>query len=386
MSAYRLLCPTYRLDGASAGAYVSSGGNTAAAGERGVRHRINLVLALVVVAGMSGSGGYLAGWSKARLGQAQTVPAVASTVVETRTGSPAGPSPAVEPARTEAVPVSVSAAPGQVAPPAPVQNPPTPVLQAPAPRPAASRPSVPGASPVPARTTAATVTPAAPSSPTPPASGTPGTNGASLCFDEVHFNFGAVYEGETVEHVFRFTNRGQSELVIDGVSTSCGCTAALASASNISPGGVGEVKVSFRTQGYKGSLVRHVYVASNDPVAPRITLDLEGTVKRDLESDPSFVYWPKVPADTSPARIVRLYSPEGKAFRVLGMTCSSPYVHLTPVTADGAGGYRFEIRLGPGLPVGQVASTIVVDTDSARQPRVNVRLFANVVAAEEASQ
>ena len=44
-------------------------------------------------------------------------------------------------------------------------------------------------------------------------------------FDQTTFNFGTITSDQVVEHVFKLTNQGNSDLLIRKVSASCGCTA-----------------------------------------------------------------------------------------------------------------------------------------------------------------
>lgn len=83
-------------------------------------------------------------------------------------------------------------------------------------------------------------------------------------FKEEIWDFGKVKQGEVLAHEFVFTNEGDAPLIIKRVSTSCGCTAALASEDRIAPGKEGRIKASFDSRGYAGNVSKHVYVESND--------------------------------------------------------------------------------------------------------------------------
>lgn len=91
-------------------------------------------------------------------------------------------------------------------------------------------------------------------------------------FAETTFDFGKIEEGQVVEHVFAFTNSGNDTLRIGKIDASCGCTAALASDQLIAPGGRGEIKASFNSAGRMGKTKKSIYVRSNDPGAPMVTL------------------------------------------------------------------------------------------------------------------
>jgi hypothetical protein len=84
-------------------------------------------------------------------------------------------------------------------------------------------------------------------------------------FKETAWDFGKVKQGEVLSHEFIFTNEGDATLVIQKVSTSCGCTAALVSADKIQPGKEGRIEIKFDTRGYGGQVNKLVYVDSNDP-------------------------------------------------------------------------------------------------------------------------
>lgn len=102
--------------------------------------------------------------------------------------------------------------------------------------------------------------------------------GPKLKFKEVAWNFGKAKEGKILTHIFKFTNIGDTPLVIGTVRTSCGCAAALVSKKEIAPGNEGEIKVTFNTRGYSGQLSKYIYVDSNDPDQPRKELTVSVSI------------------------------------------------------------------------------------------------------------
>jgi len=103
-------------------------------------------------------------------------------------------------------------------------------------------------------------------------------------FKEEVWDFGKIKQGEVLAHEFVFTNEGDAPLVIERVSTSCGCTAALASEDRIAPGKEGRIKASFDTRGYAGSVVKYIYVESND--ASNARRELKITAEIDVPPQP----------------------------------------------------------------------------------------------------
>ncbi len=102
-------------------------------------------------------------------------------------------------------------------------------------------------------------------------------------FKETSWDFGRVKQGELLSHEFIFKNEGDDTLVIQKVTTTCGCTAALLSADKIPPGKEGRVEIKFDTRGYGGKVNKLLYVDSNDPTRNRQQLQ----VGADIETPPA---------------------------------------------------------------------------------------------------
>jgi hypothetical protein len=92
------------------------------------------------------------------------------------------------------------------------------------------------------------------------------------------FDFGRALPGRTLRKEFTLRNAGGAELVIQGVSTTCGCTAAIAGETRLRPGRSTPLSVSLQTRDYRGRVERRVLVRSNDPKTPLVELTVSATV------------------------------------------------------------------------------------------------------------
>lgn len=105
------------------------------------------------------------------------------------------------------------------------------------------------------------------------------SDGAVLEVTADSYDFGVVKEGEKVEHEFKFTNTGNSPLIVSNVQASCGCTTPEYSKNPIAPGDEGMVKVIFNSAGQVGKQHKVITVVSN--AASRNTLlHLRGEVTK----------------------------------------------------------------------------------------------------------
>ena len=89
------------------------------------------------------------------------------------------------------------------------------------------------------------------------------TGTVKIVFGEYEHDFGKVSEGEKVSYVFKFENRGTSNLVLASATTSCGCTVPEYDTKPIAPGGTGNLEVVFDTSGRNGRQTKTITVKSN---------------------------------------------------------------------------------------------------------------------------
>jgi hypothetical protein len=210
-------------------------------------------------------------------------------------------------------------------------------------------------------------------------SGTPKAEVAGKVYD-----FGSVLNAVPVAHVFKIHNAGTGTLVIGGVQTSCGCTAAKPTKSQLAPGEDSDVAVTFDTRFDKGPATRTITVYTNDPAAKSIVLTIKGDVKVQVEAAPAQVAFGDVKHGTDQTRQVLLNDLVGgtdpakaqREFEVKSITNASPNIKVAAAPrTDGKAGAALTVTLLPTMPIGAFDDTIKVTT--SRAP-VDITVFGNV--------
>jgi hypothetical protein len=102
--------------------------------------------------------------------------------------------------------------------------------------------------------------------------------GPRIVVEPASFDFGQALPGKTLHKEFLIRNHGTEDLAIEGISTTCGCTAALADRQKIRPGASTVLRVSLETRNYPGPVQRLVLVRSNDPTRALFEVKLQVTV------------------------------------------------------------------------------------------------------------
>jgi len=82
-------------------------------------------------------------------------------------------------------------------------------------------------------------------------------------FEKDIHDFGKLITGEKGVCTFKFTNTGNSDLVISQVKSSCGCTVPRYPKEPIKPGESSAIKVTFDSSGRKGVQNKGITIVSN---------------------------------------------------------------------------------------------------------------------------
>ena len=99
---------------------------------------------------------------------------------------------------------------------------------------------------------------------------------------EASLALGDVVNGEIITREVTVQNVGESDLIIEAVTTSCGCTEAAVTPMRIPSDGSGTLTIRFDSGAHgpelTGQLIRQVFVATNDPQQPEIVVELEANI------------------------------------------------------------------------------------------------------------
>ena len=84
-----------------------------------------------------------------------------------------------------------------------------------------------------------------------------------ISFEKTEHDLGRILQGEKVGYNFRYTNVGESPLIILEARAGCGCTVPRFSKKPVSPGESGEIEVVFDSSGRIGQQNKIVSIRTN---------------------------------------------------------------------------------------------------------------------------
>ena len=101
-------------------------------------------------------------------------------------------------------------------------------------------------------------------------------HGPVIAWEQQTHDFGDIYQGDKVEHTYKFTNTGDEELIITNISVTCGCTLPKSWPRDpIQAGGKGEIVVAFNSTGKFGKQNKVITIVSNaiNPEATQVSFN-----------------------------------------------------------------------------------------------------------------
>ncbi len=196
------------------------------------------------------------------------------------------------------------------------------------------------------------------------------------------FNFGKIYKGNKVEHVFTLENQGNDTLEIKKVKPSCGCTAVVLSNNTILPGKTGEIKATFNSRSYRGRVKKTIAVLSNDPDTPSHRLTISGEIIEEISIKPQNINFGSIRVDNQSDKTVEtsVKSQSGPDFKIIKATSSKPFVEVSSaVVQDGV--YTIAATIKDYHEIGRFSGKIFLDTNSTKQPQVSI-IFYGVIEGD----
>ncbi len=209
--------------------------------------------------------------------------------------------------------------------------------------------------------------------------------------DETVYEFGSMEQGTSLAHVFVVHNLGDSPLHIEVGSTTCKCTVGGLSTHEVAVGGQGEVTLEWTAKTSPGPFRHGATLLTNDPLQPRIELQVEGTVVESTSVVPSEFYFGKVRAGETRQEELYLLAFLQDEIEIKSHHFSDPEiaqqidVKFEPsVTSDlprpaARAGVKIEATLHAGRTLGPIHSWLTVETNLENARKLDIPLVANVI-------
>ncbi|MFH1655362.1 MAG: DUF1573 domain-containing protein [Candidatus Omnitrophota bacterium] len=99
------------------------------------------------------------------------------------------------------------------------------------------------------------------------------------------FDLGQMAEGMVYEHSFAIQNTGDKALLVDLLKVNCGCVKILepSKQAKVAPGDRLDIKFLFNTTGFTSKTIKYIYIHTNDPKQPILSVKLLADIRPQKE-------------------------------------------------------------------------------------------------------
>lgn len=148
----------------------------------------------------------------------------------------------------------------------------------------------------------------------------------------------------------------------------------------IPPNGEGQIKVTYSAGKRRGSQSKPIYVSSNDPDQPKLTLKVKGLVKEAVVCTPNRLNFGKVIQGESRTKQIAVSPGEGEKMTVKSVEVSSEYLtaDFSKSTEGEKESYLINVTLSPEAPRGRLNKQVKIHTDNEHAPLVTVSVMATI--------
>ncbi|MCF6156603.1 MAG: DUF1573 domain-containing protein [Candidatus Brocadia sp.] len=200
-----------------------------------------------------------------------------------------------------------------------------------------------------------------------------------IVFEEKIYDFGKIYMGEIVKHGFKFKNLGSDELIVTSVKSSCGCTAALVSKSNLLTGEEGEVQIKFNPGRFVGRVTKSVTVNSNDPKNSTYKLTITGEIIEEVRVSPKQINFGIIRKGDSCTRNIEIKTIPELKIEVKKVESPNPYITLTQNKTADNNVHSYQVSIEKYDFIGKFNGIVFFYTTSNRQERIDIPFSGEVV-------
>src|SRR5947207_7117743 len=152
---------------------------------------------------------------------------------------------------------------------------------------------------------------------------------------------GVAEEGTVLKYRFTVTNTGQADLALEDVKPSCGCTVPHWD-KVIKPGEKGTIDAEVHTERFRGPILKHLTVTTNDPEHPQIELTLTAKITPLVEVEPGTIALLTV--DEKPVtQVFTLTRTGNRPMKITQVLASAPYLKTAVTPLPGTGRYKLTV-------------------------------------------
>jgi hypothetical protein len=203
---------------------------------------------------------------------------------------------------------------------------------------------------------------------------------AQKMFEKLEHDFGTVPSDADLKYRIKFTNIYQQQVVIDNVTSSCGCTVGKPSKIVLNSQETAWLDINMDTRRFRQLKETKVYVDFSAPRPARVEVAIRAYINPDLVLRPGALEFGGVEQGVDQQlKMTLIYS--GRGALITDASCKSPHVDtkLHEVRREAfAVTYELLAIVKKSAPLGELREQVMLTTTDANNPKIPILLEAKI--------
>lgn len=209
-----------------------------------------------------------------------------------------------------------------------------------------------------------------------------------IAADQRSYDFGAVAKSSKSEHRFLIHNPYKTEMRIQSVRASCGCTTPILESQVIKPGESAGLVAHFNTDRFTGDKKATLTVSISQPLFTELQLNVKGYIRSDVVLSPGEAQFGAVPEATEKRLDLTLDYAGRQDWEIVGISTPFPFIKAEFKEISRASGrirYSINLLLDESAPEGHLDNQITVQTNDKRLKSFPVAISGSIEKAIKVS-
>ena len=174
-------------------------------------------------------------------------------------------------------------------------------------------------------------------------------------------HFAEAIAGQELKHTFTVTNTGDNPVRITDIRNTCYCTTTILTDKIIAPGKNARIEVTLNVPSRNETIKERVLLRTDSPAQPSLEFSITANARLPLASIPEHIILGSFSPEAFKPKTFILRQVLDPPVQILAVTTDSEHFKVEYETDPATGNVRGEIRLKPGMPVGEFTHLLRVE-------------------------
>ncbi len=199
--------------------------------------------------------------------------------------------------------------------------------------------------------------------------------------DKRNHDFGDVTKSSKSEHKFTIRNPYKSDMRINGVRASCGCTTPILESQVVRPGESTTLIAHFNTDRFTGDKKATLTVSIAAPIFTELQLNVKGYIRSDVVVSPGEAAFGSIPETTDKKLTLNIDYAGRPDWKILDIVSPFSFVKANATEVSRANSrvrYTLDVTIDGSAPEGFVENQLIIHTNDQRRKTFPIAFSASI--------